>query len=96
MINQIETITVHGEKTIDLGIKLIVIIANGLAYILLDASTGLDLIDKGGVIAVLLLVTYTLWKMVQAKDKAIKKSYDERLKDKDDRIKELKKELDKK
>lgn len=89
MMNNLDNIT----DLTDFGIKGGVLICNALAYVLLDASNGLDLIDKGGVIALLLLVTFALWKMVQSKDKTIKKVFEDRLKDKDTQIQFLKDKL---
>ena len=50
----------------------------------------------GGIIALLLLVTFTLWKMVQSKDQTIKEANEKIIKIKDQQIQELKDQLNKK
>ena len=92
MMNSIENAT----HFTDLAIKGGILICNFLAYLLLDVSSSLDLIDKGGVIALLLLITYVLFKMVQTKDKTIKSNYEKMLDDKDDQIQKLQDELNRK
>ena len=88
------------EQYTDIGIKSGVVLCNALAYILLEASPGnvssFDAIEKGGVIALLLLVTFTLWKMVQSKDQAIKETNQKIVEIKDQQIQDLKDQLNRK
>lgn len=84
------TVAQYLEGMTELGIKLAVLSCNLLCYLFLNINSDLTVVERGGVIALLLIVTYALWKMVQSKDKSITKVWEDRMKDKDQQIQDLK------
>lgn len=93
MVDNIEDTVIF---SFDFSIKLGILLCNFLSFILLDASSNLSAIERGGVIALLLIATVILWKLVKSKDRIIKESFEARIEDKDKEIQNLKDLLNRK